>query len=376
MADQMAAGRAREVFPGGNTSLGFYSFYDYIIAPDATRIMVIKGGPGVGKSSFMKTIAAEMRQRGFDVELHHCSSDNNSLDGVVIPALRVALIDGTSPHVVDPRNPGAVDEILHLGDFWDEKAMRRNKKEIMDLNQEVGRSFRRAYQYLKAAKVIYDDLEVIRQEGFRPGPANQKCADLAAAIFERRAISATAGSLRKLFASAITPDGFCNHLATLLDPYQTIYGVIGAPGTGKSTLLGKIAAEAIQNGYDCEAFYCALDPLKMEHLLIKDLNVALTTAVAPHQYDPDRLSGVINMDDCVDAAINRKYGSLIETEQASVAALLETAISFIHAAKELHDQMELYYIPNMDFEAIGRLRERTLERILSYAGEEQPLPVS
>jgi hypothetical protein len=41
-------GTEKLVFPGGNTSKGFYSFYDHIIPIDANRIFVIKGGPGVG----------------------------------------------------------------------------------------------------------------------------------------------------------------------------------------------------------------------------------------------------------------------------------------------------------------------------------------
>ncbi len=108
--------RIKRMFPGGNTSEGFVSYYDYIIENDANRIFVVKGGPGTGKSSMMKKVAKEMLERGYDVEYHHCSSDNNSIDGIVIPQLKVAMIDGTAPHVVDPKHPGAVDEIIHLGD--------------------------------------------------------------------------------------------------------------------------------------------------------------------------------------------------------------------------------------------------------------------
>lgn len=109
----MGIGRIKKVFPGGNTSKGFFSFYAYIIDnQEASRIFVIKGGPGVGKSTFMRKIAEAMLERGYDVEFHCCSSDNGSLDGVVIPTIKVALLDGTAPHVVDPRNPGAVDEIM------------------------------------------------------------------------------------------------------------------------------------------------------------------------------------------------------------------------------------------------------------------------
>ena len=95
----MSKGKIRHMFPGGNTSQGFFSYYDYILGQEeASRIICIKGGPGVGKSTFMKQIGAEMVDKGYDVEFMHCSSDNNSLDGIVIPAIKVALLDGTAPH--------------------------------------------------------------------------------------------------------------------------------------------------------------------------------------------------------------------------------------------------------------------------------------
>ena len=61
-------GYVRKVFPGGNTAYGFFSFYDYIAPPDANKIFVIKGGPGVGKSTFMRKIAEAVRSRGYDVD--------------------------------------------------------------------------------------------------------------------------------------------------------------------------------------------------------------------------------------------------------------------------------------------------------------------
>jgi len=96
----MAKGKLIKLFPGGNTPYGFYSFYDYIIEKDAARIFILKGGPGVGKSTFMHKIGEAMLEKGFDVEFHCCSSDNGSLDGICIPAIRVALIDGTAPQSV------------------------------------------------------------------------------------------------------------------------------------------------------------------------------------------------------------------------------------------------------------------------------------
>jgi len=64
----LGKGKLIKMFPGGNTAYGFYSFYDHIIEPDATHIFVIKGGPGVGKSTFMRKIGETMRERGYDTE--------------------------------------------------------------------------------------------------------------------------------------------------------------------------------------------------------------------------------------------------------------------------------------------------------------------
>ncbi|MGE5583316.1 MAG: PRK06851 family protein [Bacillota bacterium] len=368
----MEKGRIKEVFPGGNTSQGFFSFYDYIAPSDATRIMIIKGGPGVGKSSFMRAIAAEVNGYGYDVELHHCSSDNNSLDGVVFPQIKVALIDGTSPHVVDPRNPGAVDEIIHLGDYWDEKGMRQGREKILELNKAVGRLFGRAYRYLKAAKVIHDDLESIYSESMDTGLANQKTADLMETIFEGSPVARKTGAIRKLFASAITPDGYRNFLPSIFKSSPAIYAITGAAGTGKSTLIQKLANAAVERGFDCEAYYCALDPSKIEHLVIEKLGVAVTTAEPPHRIDLDKAVSVVSMDECIAPGVPDEYRQPIAYNLKMKAELLETAIACLLEAKLTHDQMEQYYIPNMNFQAISVLQEKTLRRILKYA-EEQAL---
>ena len=53
----MAKGKERHMFPGGNTSKGFFSYYDFVLPQEkAKRILILKGGPGVGKSSFMRKL--------------------------------------------------------------------------------------------------------------------------------------------------------------------------------------------------------------------------------------------------------------------------------------------------------------------------------
>ena len=152
-------GKIRKIFPGANTANGSFNFFDNIIQDNINRIFCFKGGPGVGKSSLMKKIAQEFIDRGYDVELHHCPSDPSSLDALLINKLGVVLLDGTSPHIVDPKDPGAVDEIINLGEFWNVDNLEENKDEIIEVGKDISASFRRAYKFLKSAEPIYFDIE-------------------------------------------------------------------------------------------------------------------------------------------------------------------------------------------------------------------------
>ncbi len=362
-------GHIKRVFPGGNTSLGFYSFYDYIAPADATRVFVIKGGPGVGKSTFIRAIGETLADRGFDIEFHHCSSDNNSLDGVYVPAIKVALVDGTAPHVMDPKVPGAVDEIIHLGDYWDENGLRARRKEITEANARLSRCFARAYRFLKAAQVVYDDWEALNRQAMDYALANQKAAVLMDEILNARPVASYLGRDRHLFASAITPDGLMNYVETIIGPLSRKYVIQGEPGTGKSTLLKKIAHGALERGLDVELYHCPLNPEKVEHVVIPSLGVALTKSIEPHTWRPAPEDIIIDMNECLNAKTVEQHRRAMADSERLFGQLFSQAISCIQEAKATHDLMEAYYVPCMDFEKIAQVRQRTLERILVYAAE-------
>lgn len=92
-----------QYFLGANSPTGFYSLYDQLLPPEQARaIYILKGGPGCGKSTLMRRVAAQAGEAGLAVERILCSGDPGSLDAVVIPELGVALVDGTAPHGAVP----------------------------------------------------------------------------------------------------------------------------------------------------------------------------------------------------------------------------------------------------------------------------------
>ena len=94
------------------------------------RIIILKGGPGVGKSTLMKRLGKEAEELGYSVEYHHCSADPGLTGRGRYPRFGRAMLDGTHPHAIDPEYPGAVDEIVHLGEYWDDAGIRRHRTEI------------------------------------------------------------------------------------------------------------------------------------------------------------------------------------------------------------------------------------------------------
>ena len=371
----MAKGKLKKLFPGGNTSQGFYSYYDNIIRPDANRIFVIKGGPGVGKSTLMRSIGETMLNLGYDVEFHCCSSDNGSLDGVCIPEIGVAMLDGTAPHVVDPKNPGAVDEILNLGEFWDETLLRKNKPAILKTNRRVGRFFQMAYFALKEAKVIRDEWESYITEAVDFTRVSEATLRISEEIFSAVKPDFTRpAKIRHLFASAITPDGPVNYHDTLLQDIQKLYVITGEPGSGKAALLAKLAAQAASLGLATEQYHCSLVPQNIDLIVIPQLSVAAANLSAPVYFDPNCLPNLeaskeINLSAFLNTEALKNYAAEITGCRTRFEAAFNRAIKRLNQAKTEHDLMELYYVPAMNFDDINAKKEQLLARIIRYAEE-------
>ena len=140
----------KSYFAASNTGDGFVNYYDLVFAPDE-RIYILKGGPGTGKSYFLKEVGKAAEMRGLEHEKYYCSSDPDSLDGIRIPALGIAFWDGTAPHTVDPRVPGAREEILNLGQFWQGEKLREHRDTIMALSEKKSDVYAMALSMLSLA---------------------------------------------------------------------------------------------------------------------------------------------------------------------------------------------------------------------------------
>ena len=367
----MSNAHIKKMFPGAVTSQGFYSFYHYMIQQDANHIFVLKGGPGVGKSSFMKKIAKSMLDRGYDIEYHCCSSDNGSIDGVVIPKLKIGLLDGTAPHIVDPKNPGAVDEIINLGEYWNEEMLKKSCEDIKFYSSKASSYFPHAYFALKEAKIALSEWKHYISAYQNWSKINQLTLKIQREIF--KITPKDNGKERHLFAWGHTPQGKTQFIDTLLNKTETLYILKGQPGTGKSTFLSRIAERAVTYGLDIEYYHNTLDPEQLDLIILPELQVALVIDSEPYAYSPS-ISGqtiILDFEQNINMSLlMQNCGEEVLDCQNRVNQHIARALKHSSKAKAAHDLLETYYVPAMNFSGVEDKLKSVLERILSYQVEE------
>jgi len=365
----MTEGKIRHMFPGGNTPFGFYSYYRYVLdSEQANRIFILKGGPGTGKSTIMKKIGLKLSKQGYDIELMHCSSDNNSLDGIVIPGLKVAVIDGTSPHVVDPIYPGAVDEIINLGEFWNEEGIIEAKEIILETSKKKKNCFERAYRYLRAAYELKADTEKILDLALDRGKETIFIHDLTKKLFGTTPLSETPGTQRFLFACAITPNGLSNYLDSLCTGHEVIR-LYTSVGYNTNNVFKYINDEAVKRGFLTEAYCCPMTPDRIEHIVLPELKISVITANEYHDISENNRENVTtyHMDDFLNQDILTSYKPQLDFNRQYTDTLIRKAIESLALAKSYHNRLEKYYIKNIDFNQLTLTVEKLIDKILTYA---------
>ncbi|MEW8972691.1 MAG: hypothetical protein AB2375_00730 [Tissierellaceae bacterium] len=350
--------KIRRMFPGGNTSQGFFSFHDNIIGKDRNMLYILKGMPGGGKSSMMREIGERALNSGYDIEYHHCPSDPDSIDGIVINGLGIGIIDGTPPHAVDPIYPGLIDKIVDLARFIDREELKKYREQIIEAKANNKQAYRKAFNYFKGAKCIYDEIETSNSSHVDVMKVNREIRDIIEEIFkeEKEILSDRGFKLRHLFSNAYTPDGYVDYTEFILSDISNRYYIQGDIGTGKSKIFNRILEEVKLRDYHAEIYYNSMMPDRIESILIFEIDTIISANRAIEKFP--HIS--INLNDYFDTSyIDEKDYRIYET-------LIERGIEGLKGAKKNHLALERAYKQTVDYESISDIREEIWKEIKTY----------
>ncbi|WP_110928265.1 PRK06851 family protein [Bacillus massiliglaciei] len=359
-------GKALHYFAGGNTARGYCSLYESNFT-GLEKLFILKGGPGTGKSTLMEKSAKSWQAKGYDVEYLHSSLDSDSIEGFVIPALKAGIVDGTEPHVIEPKAPGAVEEYVNAGSAWDSAMLAAERASILRLKNTRSKAFDTAYACFKEALEIHDEWEKIYLANIEFSKLNALTDKLIDSFFGEIYLNKQA-EVKHRFLGSATPSGAVDFVPNLTETVKRRYFLKGRPGSGKSTMLKKIAKEAEKRGFDTEMYHCGFDPNSLDMVIVREIGAAIFDSTAPHEYFPVREGDEII--DIYSQAIlpgtDEIYAEQIKDVSGRYKSKMTEATDFLSKAKEAHDQLAAIYTEATDFSVIENLQtemDKTFEKL-------------
>ncbi|MBR0280986.1 MAG: hypothetical protein IJQ81_05250 [Oscillibacter sp.] len=344
-------------FAGANGGDGFQNLFPEIIdLNDALDFIILKGGPGVGKNTFLRELGRTMEEAGTAVEYLHCSGDPDSLDGVVFPEIRCAAADGTSPHVLEPRYPAAVDRYLDLGRFYDLISAKENAAAVKAHTEQYKAAYVRAYRALNAARVLERDAAA--RVSFDHARAERRFRGIASRELRRKGTQQ--GRTVRRFLGSLTYQGYlwrfesADALCPRLYELQDRFG-FAAP------MLETLRREACARHWDTLCCMSPENPEQIEHLLIPGLGVGFVTSRPGMEY-----GGVPFRRVRLDALADIPDKGAFRLESRMITALREEAVSALRDAKAAHDKLEAVYNPYVDFDGVRALAALESGRLLNW----------
>lgn len=355
-------------FLGANTPTGFYSLFNELYKPeDKWKMYIIKGGPGTGKSSLMKFIASEADKRGYKTEQIFCSSDPSSLDALIIPDLNIAIADGTSPHIIEPVFPGVCENIVNLGECWNNTKLSENREKIIDITKENSRWHKQSVKYMSAAAIIDKEIYLNGKEILNKSKIERYMNRTCNQIMNKT--DADSFSVKKRFLSAVTPMGISIMYDSLYKYCDNVIAVKDKLTVAADYIMKYIYNYCIKNEISIILCMCPMNPEnKIDHIILPDIRTGFFTA---NKYHPlsKQVSKTVNCKRFYDTdeydAIKNKITFLNKAKEE----LISESVLCLKNAKSTHDTLESYYIAAMNYNRVSEIRNNLVKEILNVSRE-------
>lgn len=348
-------GTTRYVFTSSFSNQGFYSFIPQLV-DGLAKVYILKGAPGSGKSTFIRMLGEVMSQQGYDVEFWVSSLDPVTPDGVYIPQLDAAVINGSLPQPIDPKYPGVREIIINLGEYWDQSLVQKHYREIIEQVDRMEKFQAQAANILKEASWAKEEIRKVNAAHLNMKQIETLIQTLSSEIIENRP------GEKHYFAGVITDDGLVDYIDELSVNCKRRYIFKGPTGSGKSTVINALVNEAKQKGYFLEYYHCGLEVDHLVMVVIRNLQLALI--------EPGHAEIVLKQGDTV--VDMTQYLDSYDSEEAAIKtseAYRRYELLLLQAQHELENlrlstrEVKKIYTSAMDFERLDRKRQEIADEI-------------
>lgn len=314
----------------------------------------------------MSLIADECQKAGLLLEYLHCPSSPDTYDGIIIPELKLMVIDKTDLHYAGLITADETVQYIDTDTAFDNEKIHQANDTIVELLLKINRCHESAFQCFQSALGIHEEKEKIYIDNMDFLKANELTKTVITRIIGENRLPKPSVT-KKRFFGASTPTGAMNFIENLTRDISKRYLLKGRPGTGKSTLLRRLLSATIERGLDAEVYSCALDSNSLDMIIWPDLNICVFDSTAPHLYEPTRPNDeIIDMyAACVKPGTDEEYVNELGDINQRYKRAIQEGTEYLAEAKKHLDVLSGIYVDASDpvevqrlcGEFIGKLRQ-------------------
>lgn len=173
--------------------------------------------------------------------------------------------------------------------------------------------------------------------------------------------------MEKYFLGSMAEEGFRSDFGKLIsgDGVYT-YILKGGAGTGKSSLMKKVAAKFSEGG-DIESYFCSSDPDSMDAVYIKSAAALIVDGTAPHTFDPEFPAvkqRIVNLGDHWDSERLWQDTDDIIAVTLKHRGYMNTARSYVSAMAKIFDDTCMTADSELDRKKLEGFAEKTAAKLL------------
>ncbi len=338
-------------FAGANTDSGFVSSYPSIADEKfLDRIYVIKGGAGCGKSSLMRYIADRCEKRGHKSEYFLCGSDPLSIDLVRLDG-RIAILDGTAPHVRDMTYAGVSSEIIDVSRYLRIAELEGERDEIIRLCDEKSNAYKSTYRFLNAAAISAREMLSKAEKIYLSEKAN---AFILRTISNFPKAKNKTGRAQEIFTHAITMRG--RYRVSTFKKMAAKYFNVEDFYSLAPIFMKNLAESLVKFGYDIVIGKMPICGL-ISSIFIKDIGVAFEVGREENGNSNINLARFASRE-----SVKNVRGSVRLCGEI-YSSCINAAEGELERAAEAHFNVEKKYISDMDFAALEKYRGELMKDI-------------
>lgn len=343
-------------YASGNTSQGFVSVLDSTLQ-DIERLFIVQGKPGSGRSGIINEIASRLSAYGSGYRLIHSPFDNDSIDALLLPELKTAIVTDTAAAAVPQNKLPAIIHTFDLNNGLDDDKINLQQHTISLLTEQIEKARKQAYDGFAQALRIHDDWEAIYISNMDFQAADDLTAQYIQLLFGNKRLLNKSGLVERRFLGAATPRGAVDFVPNLTDGLNR-YFIKGRAGSGKSTFLKKLAAEGVSRGFDIELYQCGFDPNSLDMVISRELCFAIFDSTAPHEYFPDRQGDeIVDMyTHCITPGTDEKHADEIQRLKSLYTAKMKESIQHLATSQTYLDELKQIYVDATDLNIVEKVK--------------------